>query len=106
MVNYQGPKSLRPIVEAFDIPMFDRVQKINYRVTDLSEIQLEKNDVARLHDLERISVSRRGVQLVDESEIRAAHDLVPACRLLGVESVKNQINIDVKPGSQLACCQP
>jgi hypothetical protein len=106
VVNYQGPKSIRRFVEALEIPIFNRVNEISYEVTNLSEIQLRKEQVARLHELEQILVSRRGVKPFDESEIKAAEEIVPACRLASVEKTKNQISIKLNPGSQLACCAP
>jgi hypothetical protein len=106
VVNYQGPKSIRRLLEVLEIPIFNRVNEISYQVTNLSEIQLRKEEVSRLHKLERILVTRRGVKPVDESEIKAAEDIVPACRLASVEKTKNQISIKVNPGSQLACCAP
>ena len=91
-------------MEALEIPIFNRINQISYKVTNLSEIQLRKEEVARLHELEQILISRRGVKPFDESEVKAAEAFVPACRLASVEQAKNRINIRVDPSSQLACC--
>lgn len=106
MVNYQGPKSIRRLVEALEIPIFNRINEISYRVTNLSDIRLRKEEVARLRELEQIVISRRGAKPVDESEIKKVEDIVPACRLARVETTKNKISLKVNPGSRLACCSP
>ncbi len=115
MVNYQGPEAIRGLVEVMEIPIFNRVSQIHYRIKDLSEIQLDKEDVVRMHRLELILVSKRSEKLVDESDVKAVGDIVPPCRLASVDKTKrasgnyyqmpskNQINIKVNPGSTFAC---
>lgn len=96
----------RRLVDAFEIPFFNRVSAISYSVNDLSEIPLHKEEVAQLRELEKISVARYGAKPVDDLEIKAAQELVPACRLGSVESTRNRIDIQVEPGSRFACCAP
>ena len=93
---------IRGLVEAMEIPIFNRVSQINYMFKDLSDIQLDKEDVARMHELEQISVSKRSGKLVDESDIKAVGDIVPPCRLASVHTTENQIKIN--PGFTFLSC--
>jgi len=106
VVDYQGPAFLRRVTESLKIPFFNRVSEIRYAVRDMSEIQLEQDEVARLRRLEKISVSRYGAKPFDADDINAAESIVPPCRLGNVETAKNRIEIDVVAASRLACCAP
>ena len=86
-----------------EIPIFNRISEISYVFRDLNDIQLEKEDVARMQNLEHISASKRNEKFVDESDVRAVGDVVPPCRLASVDKIKNQINVKVNPGSMFAC---
>ena len=106
MVNYRGPRAIRPLVEALEIPIFNRVSEINYLVRDVGEIRLEKDEVASLHQLDEIVVTKQGAKPVVDSEVQTVSELVPACRLKNVEKTKNQISLQVSQGSRFACCSP
>ena len=97
MVNYQGPEAIRGLVEAMEIPIFNRVKQINYMFKDLGEIQLDKKDVARMHELEQISVSKRGEKLVTESDVKAVGDIVPPLTLGFSGQDKEADQYQVKP---------
>lgn len=96
---------VRTLVEAMEIPIFNRVTQLNYSYKDLSDIPLDKADVARLRELERISVSKRNrKQRVNESDVKLIRDFVPPCRLASMNKTKNQIDIKVAPGSTYVGC--
>ena len=104
MVNYHGPKAIRGLVEALEIPIFNRVSQIRYRLKDVSGIQLDKQDVARLDQLQEISVTTRGNTRVNDADVKTVEDIIPACRTASVDKTENQINVRVTPGTALACC--
>lgn len=97
---------IRPLVEALEIPIFNRVSEISYHVRDLSEIQLKKEEVASFHELDQILISKQGAKPVDDNDVEAATSIVPTCRLEAVGKTKNQISLDVSAGSRFACCSP
>ena len=103
MVNYHGPAAIRRLVEAMEIPIFNRVSQITHTSKDLSKIQLKKEDVARMHKLEQISVSQLSNKLVNESDFKTVKDMVPPCRMGKVARKKNHIDIEVKSGFTSAC---
>ena len=103
MVNYRGPEAIRRLVEAMEIPIFNRVSQINHTFKDLSKIQLKKEDVAGMHELEQISFSKLGNKLVNESEFKTVKEMVPPCRRGKVDRKKNHIDIEVDSGFTLAC---
>ena len=106
MVNYQGPKSLRRFVHALRIPIFNRINEISYSVSDLNEIRLGRQEVAKLHDLERILISQNGIWPFDETDVLTAEEMVPPCRLAAVDKSETKISIAVNRGSPLGCCAP
>ncbi len=103
MVNYRGPALLRRIVGAFEIPLFNRVNEINYRVSKLDEIVMASDDLARFHELEKVSVVKRGSKRINESDLEASAALVPPCRIAALEDDGNQIQITVNRGSPFGC---
>ena len=90
------------MVQAMGIPIFNRISEISYVFRDLSEIQLETEDVARMHDLEHISVSKRNETIVNESDVKTVRDIVPPCRLASLGKIVNQIKIKVNHRAMLA----
>ena len=87
-----------------EIPIFDRVTQINFKFEDVSEIRLDKEDVAKMHRLEKISVSKRRQKVVSESDVKAVENFVPPCRLALVDKTEHQVNVTVRPGYRIACC--
>jgi hypothetical protein len=95
--------AIRGLVEAMEIPIFNRISEINYEVRDLNQIQLDKEDVMRLRELEKITVLKRGKEQVNESDVSAVESIVPLCRLASIDKAKNQIKVEVRPEFILAC---
>lgn len=103
MVDYQGPEVLRELVTALDVPIFNRIQRISYVLSDVNKIPLGKTEVARLSELNEISVVKKGKQPISTTEAKTIGDLVPACQLVSVKQSKNQVDVKL---NRLACCSP
>lgn len=86
-----------------EIPIFDRVSQINYRVSELAEVDLAKEEVAQLHELQHVSVTKRGGTLVNDLDVKASENVVPFCRLGKVQKNGNRITVEVRPGAPFAC---
>ena len=56
---------MRRLVEAMEIPIFNRVSQIKYSVSKVDEIDLTRDEVSQFHQLEQVTVVKRGGGLVD-----------------------------------------
>jgi hypothetical protein len=95
VVNYQGPEAIRGLVEAMHVPIFNRVTQIRYEFKDVREIPLNKEDVARLSQLEQISVTKRSKTNVTASEIDVVREFVPTCRVASLQQAQNEISLEL-----------
>ena len=104
MVDYQGPKTIRGLVEKANIPFFNRITQLDYRLGNLKELHIEREDVAQLHSLKNISIAKRGGGQFTDVDAQAASDVVPPCRLGSVNKQSKKIHVSVLPGRLLGCC--
>ena len=92
------------MIQATELPLFDRVSQINYRVADPTQIKLAREDVVRMRELRQITVAKKRARTLSDTEVHAVTDIVPPCRLASVEKrPKAQIAVNMKPGSPYSC---
>ena len=105
MVDYRGPEVFRGLAQRFNVHMFDRIRKIEFKFNDPAKIQLAPAEMARLPQLETISiVNRRPTILLDANTFEK---FVPECRVASIDQNENQnenqIEINLNPPSVFGC---
>ena len=95
---------MRGVIELLRIPIFNRISQLSYNFKDFNEIQLEREDLLRMPELELISVFKRSKERVNQSDVEAAGELVPPCRLDSMAAAADKITIKLNPRSVFACC--
>ena len=86
------------------LPVFNRVNQIHYSTRDLNKISIAPKLVSRLHQLQQITVSKKGKHAVTAAEVEAVQERVPPCRLASVDATHKDVNILLEKGSAFACC--
>ncbi|QDT13017.1 hypothetical protein [Planctomycetes bacterium K23_9] len=95
MVNYRGPRLIRPLVRALGIAVFDRITEINSLLYDPSSSRIERADLAAMDSLERVSMIQKSAKQVSESNRKQFVDRIPPCRLGNQRSVANQVDAEI-----------
>ena len=103
MVDYRGPQFLRPVIQGLDIPIFDRVHQVDYRIRNSEGLRLTRRDYSNFQSLEKITATNNyGLPPMTDTQVQQLVDAVPPCRLEKADIVEGSLTIKVKPG--FICC--
>ncbi len=92
MVDYRGPRVLKPLVLALDIHMFNRITNVELDyMSDLS-VRLGNHDISELDDLELIEIKRIFKSPKNLESISALKESIP-CRKIKLESLSGESEI-------------
>mgnify|MGYP006969583033 FL=1 len=97
---------LRRLVEMLEIPLFDRVTRIEHVMPDFADLPIERQEVATLHELERITARKHEPFQLEDSDLAAVRATVPPCRVASVQQTGSQIDIDLEVGPMQGCSEP
>ena len=103
MVDYRGPEVFRGLAQRFNVHMFDRIRKIEFKFNDPAKIQLTPAETARLPQLETISIVNRMPIIVAKLDANTFEKFVPECRVASIDQNENQIEINLNPPSAFGC---
>ena len=98
MVNYQGPEISQGLVNRLHIPFFNRIEEIDFFLSDINKIPLAANDLAKLSRLEKFSVRYKG-QALSESDLQTIESKVPKCKVGSIDKTNKQVDIQLDPTS-------
>ncbi|MGB7347500.1 MAG: hypothetical protein WBD20_24980 [Pirellulaceae bacterium] len=97
MVNYQGPRLIRRLINALDVDIFDRITEIESERYDLSNVRLTVDDIKAMDSLQRIAITRKSVRNVQQDDVKLVEAKVPLCRQGELRTVGSRIEMDVAP---------
>ena len=103
MVHYHGPKLLRGLIEKMEWPIFYRITRIEYSLAKPTEIPLSREIVARMYELEQISVSKFSDEAISQTDIKAIEEAIPPCRLASISNTSREIDVALNSGSIFGC---
>ena len=88
------------LVNRLQIPFFNRIEEIDFFVSDVDKIPLETDDLAKLSRLEKFSVRYKG-QVLSESDLQTIESKVPKCNVASIEKTNKQVDIQLDSTSPL-----
>lgn len=92
VVDYRGPRVLRPLVQWMDVEMFNRITKVEFDfVSDLST-RLGKHDMSELDHLEYVELKRIFHTPDNLARIEELKETLP-CRMIKLQSQLGQAQI-------------
>ena len=92
MVDYRGPQIARGLVDAWQLPFFQRVVSIGYMHRDTDKVQLERKDFVALQKLEQVWMANSVDRDATEKTTNDLKGIVPPCRLSSVEATPTRIS--------------
>lgn len=84
MVDYRGPKLIRPIVERFELPFLHRVVSIHCGATDIADADIDRNLIQEFKQLESIEFRLRTQGSLSDADKTRLKSNVPDCRISAV----------------------
>ena len=86
-------------MEAWDISIFDRAEEVSVSVGDTLNIPFEKKDIAKLRELRKFSVSKKGKTQLVSADIITVKNIVPVCRVASVATSEERVSIQMNPSA-------
>ncbi len=105
MVHYQGPALLQAICDRFEIPIFDRIIGLTFKVDDFSDISISKKQLAQLAHLKSVSLQPWGLGTWQPKSVPVAEveGIIEPCRVANVTEEDHEVVVSLTSQS-LACC--
>lgn len=102
MVNYRGPEVLRDVMDAMQIPIFDRVSQVRFDYDKFDSIPATNQDLNKLKRLEKVVFSKKRRELT-ESDVEVAKQLVSPCRIASMDQKRTELAVDLNRVSGVGC---
>ena len=104
MVDYRGPKPLRQLANHWQVPIFHRAVRLNYAVSRLDDVAIERDALHKLQNLESVSVQHRKQKSLGLAETQEVLAKMPTCRVAHASIHANTLAIHTTHGAtELRC---
>jgi len=104
VVDYQGPRVIRPLVNALGVTFFDRVTAIESDLNKVTDFRLTKSDIEVMESLQRITVRRKSNKDINQADVDFVIDAIPDCRKRIVQNTGNEITVSTASASFFLGC--
>jgi len=87
------------------IPIFNRIEEVDFLIGDVGEVPLDKKDLHKLPHLEKFSVMQKGRKKLTESDSQSIESKVRKCRVGAIEKTDKQVSIQLNGKSPFMCAE-